>query len=71
MEYYVCHACAGQELMKPELERDPIWRSIPCAKEILVQKGIAERAPWEFIQVCMNIVHMCMNLFVHTTDASN
>jgi hypothetical protein len=37
--------------MKPELERDPIWRTIPCAKEILVQKGIAERAPWEFIQV--------------------
>ena len=41
----------GQELMKPELERDPIWRTIPCAKEILVQKGIANRAPWEMIQV--------------------
>ena len=38
------------ELMKPELERDPIWRTIPCAKEILVQKGIANRAPWENIQ---------------------
>ena len=24
--------CSGQELMKPELERDPIWRTIPCAK---------------------------------------
>ena len=42
--------CAGMELMKPELERDPIWRTIPCAKEILVQKGIANRAPWENIQ---------------------
>ena len=41
---------AGMELMKPELERDPIWRTIPCAKEILVQKGIANRAPWENIQ---------------------
>ena len=38
------------ELMKPELERDPIWRTIPCAKEILVQKGIANRGPWENIQ---------------------
>ena len=36
--------------MKPELERDPIWRTIPCVKEILVQKGIAARAPWENIQ---------------------
>ena len=41
----------GQELMKPEMERDPIWRTIPCAKEIMVQKGIANRAPWEMIQV--------------------
>ena len=40
----------GMELMKPEMERDPIWRTIPCAKEILVQKGIANRAPWENIQ---------------------
>ena len=40
----------GMELMKPEIERDPIWRTIPCAKEILVQKGIANRAPWENIQ---------------------
>ena len=40
----------GIELMKPEMERDPIWRTIPCAKEILVQKGIANRAPWENIQ---------------------
>ena len=40
----------GMELMKPELERDPIWRTIPCAKEIMVQKGIANRAPWENIQ---------------------
>ena len=23
---------SGQELMKPELERDPIWRTVPCAK---------------------------------------
>ena len=56
----------GQELMRPEQvlyrtelcmyycavqERDPVWRTVPCAKEILVQKGIANRAPWEMIQV--------------------
>ena len=40
--------------MKPELERDPIWRTIPCAKEILVTKGIASRAPWEMIQVILS-----------------
>jgi hypothetical protein len=40
----------GQELMRPELERDPVWRTIPCAKELMVQKGIAARAPWEMVQ---------------------
>ena len=48
--YTDCCLSAGMELMKPELERDPIWRTIPCVKEILVQKGIANRAPWENIQ---------------------
>lgn len=41
----------GQELMRVEEERDPLWRKIPVAKEITVIKGIAERAPWEKIQV--------------------
>ncbi|XP_059093166.1 uncharacterized protein LOC131888343 isoform X2 [Tigriopus californicus] len=40
----------GQELMRPEEERDPAWRSIPVAKEITITKGIAQRAPWEKIQ---------------------
>ena len=44
----------GQELMRPEEERDPLWKSIPVAKEITIQKGIAERAPWEKIQVTKN-----------------
>ncbi|CAB4069758.1 RNF31 [Lepeophtheirus salmonis] len=38
------------ELLKPEEDRDPSWRSIPVAKEITVVKGIASRAPWEQIQ---------------------
>ena len=42
----------GTELLRPEEERDPLWRSIPVAKEIMVTKGIADRAPWENIQVC-------------------
>ena len=41
----------GQELIRPEDDRDPMWRKIPVAKEITVSKGIAERAPWEIIQV--------------------
>ena len=41
----------GQELIRPEDDRDPMWRKIPVAKEITVSKGIAERAPWERIQV--------------------
>jgi hypothetical protein len=41
----------GQELMRPQDERDPMWKKIPVAKEITVSKGIAERAPWEVIQV--------------------
>lgn len=41
----------GGELLRPEEERDPLWRSIPVAKEIMVTKGIATRAPWENIQV--------------------
>ena len=45
----------GQELMRPEEDRDPMWRSIPVAKEIMVTKGIAVRAPWEMIQVCCSI----------------
>ena len=40
----------GQELMKPENERHPSWRSIPVAKEISITKGIAIRTPWEKIQ---------------------
>jgi hypothetical protein len=28
-----------------------MWRSIPVAKEIMVTKGIAVRAPWENIEV--------------------
>ena len=51
--------------MKPELERDPIWRTIPCAKEIMVQKGIANRAPWEMIQVQLfssSFLHQCFPL---------
>lgn len=44
----------GQELMRPEEERDPAWRSIPVAKEITVSKGIAQRAPWENIQVTLS-----------------
>ncbi len=41
----------GSELLRPEDDRDPLWRSIPVAKEITVTKGIATRAPWETIQV--------------------
>ena len=41
----------GSELLRPEDDRDPLWRSIPVAKEIMVTKGIASRAPWEAIQV--------------------
>ena len=40
----------GQELIRPEELRDPMWKCIPVAKEITVEKGIAERAPWERIQ---------------------
>ena len=45
-------AKVGQELMRNEEDRDPAWRVIPVAKQITVDKGIAERAPWEKIQVC-------------------
>ncbi len=41
----------AQELLRPEEERDPAWRSIPVAKDITVAKGIARRAPWENIIV--------------------
>ena len=41
----------GSELLRPEDDRDPLWRSIPVAKEITISKGIATRAPWESIQV--------------------
>lgn len=41
----------GSELLRAEDDRDPLWRSIPVAKEIMVTKGIATRAPWENIQV--------------------
>lgn len=44
----------GSELLRPEDDRDPLWRSIPVAKEIMVTKGIASRAPWEKIQVRIN-----------------
>ena len=43
----------GIELLRPEEERDPLWRTIPIAKEIMVSKGIAVRAPWENIQVIL------------------
>ena len=45
----------GTELLRPEEDRDPLWRTIPIAKEIMVSKGIAVRAPWESIQVHYNI----------------
>ena len=41
----------GTELLRPEDDRDPMWRTIPVAKEIMVTKGIATRAPWENVQV--------------------
>ena len=44
----------GTELLRPEEDRDPLWRTIPIAKEIMVSKGIAVRAPWESIQVHYN-----------------
>ena len=40
----------GTELLRPEDDRDPLWRTIPVAKEIMVTKGIASRAPWETVQ---------------------
>ena len=40
----------GTELLRPEDDRDPLWRTIPVAKEIMVTKGIASRAPWEIVQ---------------------
>ena len=43
----------GIELLRPEEERDPLWKTIPIAKEIMVSKGIAVRAPWENIQVIL------------------
>jgi hypothetical protein len=50
----------GQELMRPEDDRDPMWRSIPVAKEIMVSKGIATRAPWENIEV-LNLLMIFLN----------
>jgi hypothetical protein len=41
----------GQELLREEVVRDPAWRNIPIAREITVAKDIAQRAPWELIQV--------------------
>ena len=52
----------GSELLRPEDDRDPLWRSIPVAKEIMVTKGIASRAPWEAIQVF---------LFINTSYLTN
>ena len=46
----------GTELLRPEEDRDPLWRTIPIAKEIMVSKGIAVRAPWESIQVYYEIL---------------
>ena len=43
----------GTELLRPEDDRDPLWRTIPVAKEIMVTKGIATRAPWENVQVVL------------------
>ena len=50
----------GQELMRPEDDRDPMWRTIPVAKEIMVSKGIATRAPWESIEVSCNFYHLIL-----------
>ena len=58
----------GQELMRPEEDRDPMWRSIPVAKEIMVTKGIAVRAPWEMIQVIK--ISFNFNLLLIICDAS-
>ncbi len=51
----------GQELMRPEDDRDPMWRTIPVAKEIMVSKGIATRAPWENIEAKKKS-HVILNL---------
>ena len=37
----------GMELMKPEMERDPIWRSIPCVK-VSYTRTLYCRIPWFF-----------------------
>ncbi len=51
----------AQELLRPRDQRDPLWRSIPVAKEITVSKGIAQRAPWENIQVNDRVSQHCFN----------
>ena len=58
----------GQELMRPEEDRDPMWRSIPVAKEIMVTKGIAVRAPWEMIQVIQLSINfnLLLIIFIHS-----
>ena len=58
----------GQELMRPEEDRDPMWRSIPVAKEIMVTKGIAVRAPWEMIQVIEISFYFNLLLIFSTSD---
>jgi hypothetical protein len=56
----------GSELLRPEEERDPVWRSIPVAKEIMVTKGIASRAPWESIQAGVQTVQIQIHYSVFT-----
>ena len=55
----------GSELLRPEDDRDPLWRSIPVAKEIMVTKGIASRAPWEAIQVFIDPFSRFITYFGH------
>lgn len=61
----------GSELLRAEDDRDPLWRSIPVAKEIMVTKGIATRAPWENIQVISkNLNRVNQLLFALLLDIS-
>ena len=55
----------GSELLRPEDDRDPLWRSIPVAKEIMVTKGIASRAPWEAIQVFIDPFIICTRFITY------
>ena len=60
----------GTELLRPEEDRDPLWRTIPIAKEIMVSKGIAVRAPWESIQVLYKILKEPKSRFFGVLDST-